>query len=261
MLGTMHILIVTASLGVLFSGCATTELQTQAKLTRTVTIDHSKNESKTVYLQVTNTAGGGGENMELNNSLKENLKTKGYTIVPSSADAEYGLFVNVLFANNLKEANAIKAALSAGIMAGTTSAIAGGSGGDSLLVGAAVALGAGIVGSAFEDEVFRAVVDISIRDYVNEGVRTIRTQNDSGAEIHNVTRAGNINGLAGNLGSKDGASDMKSGVTESVTTETIKDFEEYKTRAFVEAIRVDLKLDEAMPIMEAKITRQIGNLF
>jgi hypothetical protein len=85
-----------------FTGCATTTLQTKAKMTRTIILDHSKNEDKTIYLQVTNTSGSGGEDMELYSSLKTKLQQKGYTVLNSSKNAGYGLFVNVLFANNLK---------------------------------------------------------------------------------------------------------------------------------------------------------------
>ncbi len=52
-------------LGVMFlGGCATTSLQTQAKLTKTIVIDHSETVNKYVYLQVTNAS---GENKRLYN--------------------------------------------------------------------------------------------------------------------------------------------------------------------------------------------------
>jgi hypothetical protein len=245
----------------LFTGCATTTLQTQSKLTRTVVLDHSKNENKTMYLQVTNTAGGGGENMQLFEKLKQKLTQKGYTLVNTSKNAEYGLFVNVLFANNLREANAIKAGLNIGVLSGGSSAIAGSSGKDALLVGVTAALGSAIVGKAFEDEIFRAVIDVRIRDYSSKNTLTYRTENDVGSAPINTQRAGNVNQLAGPIGLKDGAGDMSSGISESISTVTDKDFEEYKTRAFVEAVRVDLKLFEAMPILEDKASTQIANLF
>ena len=244
-----------------FTGCATTTLQTKAKMTRTIVLDHSKNADKTIYLQVTNTAGSGGEDMELYNSLKSKLQSKGYTVLNSSKGAGYGLFVNVLFANNLKEANAIKGGLGLGTTVGTLSRVGGTGGRDSLAIGAAAALGGALIGKALEDEVFRAVVDISIREYSKDSINTLRTQNDNGAMVHNVARAGELNQFSGALGDKNGGGDMNSGISESVTTQTTKDYEEFKTRSFVEATKMNLKLDEALPILEAKLTKQIANLF
>lgn len=242
----------------LFTGCATMNLQTQAKLTKTVFIDHSQLKNKTIYLQVTNTS---GENIDLKSSLKSNLEKKGYKIVDNSKDAEYGLLLNVLFANNLKEANAIKNGLAAGTTAGGMSAISGGGGTDSLIIGASAALAGAIVGKAFEDEVFRAVVDITVRDYSLDEIKTTRTQHDTGGRLHNVARAGNVNQLAGTLGNKNGGADMQSGVSEAITTESTRNYEDHRTRAFIEATKMNLKLSEALPIMQAKITSQISNLF
>jgi len=246
--------------GNLLTGCATTELQTKAKLTRTILIDHSVKENKNIYLQVTNTAGSGGENMQLYKHLKENLEAKGYNVVSKSSIAGYGLFVNVLFANNLKEANAIKAGVNSGVLAGTMAAI-GGNGSDSLLIGAGAALAGATIGKALEDEVFRAVVDIRIRDYKDTLVETNKVTSGGNSNIYNTTRAGELNRFAGKLGDKNGAGDMTDNTTEVTSTTTMKNYEEFKTRAFVEATKMDLKTDEALPILEAKISRQISNLF
>ncbi len=246
------------SMLMLLGGCATTSLQTQAKLTKTIVIDHSETVNKYVYLQVTNAS---GENERLYNEIKFNLQSKGYVVTSSSKESQYSLFVNVLFANNLKEANAVKNGLSAGVTAGTVSVISGRGSSNSLLVGASAALAGAIVGKAFEDEVYRAVVDISIRKYTGDNIRTMRTQNDVGGTIGNTQRAGNLNALAGPIGNVNGSGDMNSGISESITTESYKNYEEYRTRGFIEATKMNLKLDEALPILESKIANQIVNIF
>ena len=71
----------------LIVGCATTQLETSSKLTRTIVIDHSKLVNKTIYLQVTNTANSGAEKMNLNESITNSLKAKGYEIIGVSADS------------------------------------------------------------------------------------------------------------------------------------------------------------------------------
>lgn len=244
-----------------FVGCGTTELQTRAKLTRTITLDKSEKDNKKMYLQVSNTAGSGGENLNLLNDLKSKLESKGYTLVGSSNEASYGLFVNVLFANNLKEANAIKGATQAGVLFGGGAVGAGQSGANSLLIGAIAALGGGLIGSAMEDDVFRAVIDVEIRDYRGKEIQTARSTVDASATLSNTNRAGNVNSLAGKLGNKDGVTDMQSGISESITEFDSNRYNKYLTRCFVEAVRMDLKLEEALPILSSKASRRISNLF
>ncbi len=157
--------ITTVLINLLFVACGTATLQTKAKLTRTITLDHSKKENKNIYLQVTNTAGSGGENMQLFQSIKNNLQNKGYAIVENSTNVGYGLFVNVLFANNLKEAKALQLAAGVGSTMAVGAVVTGQGGRDSLVIGVAAALGGAIVGKALEDDTFRAVVDVTVRDY------------------------------------------------------------------------------------------------
>lgn len=189
----------------LFIGCATTQLETSSKLTKTIVIDHSKIVNKNIYLQVTNTANGGGEKMNLNQSIVNSLQDKGYNIVDSNNKASYSVFINVLFANNLKEARAIQSGIASGIFGGAIAAGSGSNTGSSLLIGATAAIGGGLVGKALEDETFRAVIDITIKD-------------------------NQINS-------------------------------EEKSRIYSEAVKMNLNLDEALPILEKESTRSIVNIF
>ncbi len=189
----------------LFIGCATTQLETNSKLTKTIVIDHSKITNKNIYLQVTNTAKSGGERMNLNQSIINSLQAKGYNIVDSSSKASYSIFVNVLFANNLKEARAIQTGIVSGVFGGAIAAGSGSNTGSSLIVGASAALAGGLVGKALEDETFRAVIDITIKDN--------QTTNEE------------------------------------------------KSRIYSEAVKMNLNLDEALPILEKESTRSIVNIF
>jgi hypothetical protein len=188
-----------------FNGCGTMSLETNSKLTRTIIIDHSQQVKKSIYVQVTNTANNGGENMNLETSIKQSLQAKGYDLASSSSEATYGLFVNVLFANNLKEAKAIKTAAGLGT---TTSIVAMGSGsstGDSLLIGATAALAGAVGAKLLEDDTFRAVIDVNVKNYV-----------------HNTNES---------------------------------------TRVFAQAVKMNLELAEALPVLEKESTRSIVNIF
>lgn len=181
------------------------ELQTNSKLTRTIVIDHSQLTNKTIYLQVTNTANSGGEKMNLNENIINSLKAKGYEIVDSSQKASYSLFVNVLFANNLKEARAIQTAVASGVFGGVGALASGSNGSNSLIVGATAALAGGLIGKALEDETFRTVIDINV-------VNNLNNSNEN-------------------------------------------------TRVYCEAIKTNLDLNEAMPILEKEATKSIVNIF
>lgn len=189
----------------LFVGCATMELQTNSKLTKTIVIDHSQLTNKTIYLQVTNIANSGGEKMNLNENIINSLKAKGYEIVDSSQKASYSLFVNVLFANNLKEARAIQTAVASGVFGGVSALASGSNGSNSLIVGATAALAGGLIGKALEDETFRTVIDIQV-------VNNLNNSNEN-------------------------------------------------TRVYCEAVKTNLNLNEAMPILEKEATKSIVNIF
>mgnify|MGYP002366468974 FL=1 len=189
----------------LFVGCATMQLETNSKLTRTIVIDHSNLTNKTIYLQVTNTANSGGEKMNLNENIINSLKAKGYEIVDSSQKASYSLFVNVLFANNLKEARAIQTAVASGVFGGVGALASGSNGSNSLIVGATAALAGGLIGKALEDETFRTVIDIQV-------INNLNNSNEN-------------------------------------------------TRVYCEAIKTNLDLNEAMPILEKEATKSIVNIF
>lgn len=186
-------------------GCGTFTMETNSKLSRSIIVDHSQDVKKSVYVQVTNTANSGGEKMNLESSIKDGLESKGYAIVSSSSEATYGLFVNVLFANNLKEAQAVRAAAGLGL---TSSVVAMGSGSgtsDSLLIGATAALAGAVGAKVLEDDTFKAVIDVHVKDYVQ------------------------------------------------ITSES--------TRIFSQAVKMNLELAEALPVLEKESTRSIVNIF
>lgn len=190
---------------VFMTGCGTMIMETKSKLTNTIVLDKSKIQEKSIYIQVTNTANSSGEKMRLEDKIKEKLINKGYRIASTSDDSTLGLFINILFANNLREANAIKAA---GATGGFTSVVAMGSGsntGDSLLIGASAALAGAIIGESMEDETFRAVIDMKVKNYVDN------TEND--------------------------------------------------TRLFAQAVKMNLDLDKAIPVLEKESVNSIVNIF
>lgn len=192
----------------MISGCATTNLQTQAKMTRTVTLMPDQLTNKKVYLRVTGTE---ASKIELEEPLKKALLERG-VILSSAEEANFYLHINTLFADNLKEAANLNTALFGGAAAGAIATV-NNNAGNSILIGVGVALAMGVADRALADETYRAVINIALSD-----------KNKSNA----------------------------------TTTEWNKPQE---TRLLVEAVRMNLNLEEAKPILEQKASYQIAEIF
>jgi len=149
-----------------FTGCATLELETNVKMTKSVFLKPVNNEKRTVYVSLKSIT---GDNLDILPLLEKNLKSKNYILVNSAEDAQYVLMVNILFANNLKEAYAIRNGAALGVTSGIIAAGSGSNTRDSLLVGATVALASGLVSKALEDETYRAVVDVVVDEKSDNG--------------------------------------------------------------------------------------------
>ena len=148
----------------LMTGCATLELETNVKMTKSIFLKPINKENKTIYLSLKNIT---DDNLDVLPPLKKLLREKNYTIVENSTDAQYILMINILFANNLKEANAIKVGAGLGATSAVVAAVGNAGTKNSLLIGASVALASGLITKALEDETYRAVVDISLQEKVN----------------------------------------------------------------------------------------------
>jgi len=147
-----------------FSGCGTVKLQTTTKMTRTIHLFPVEQEHKTLFLEVKNTA---ASKIDLEPKLIEAFAKKEVKLVESVDQANYIMQVNVLFADNLREANALKAAAAIGAPVAIGTYAGTRSGTDSVLAGVAFALAAGTVAKVLEDETYRAVIDITVRERSN----------------------------------------------------------------------------------------------
>lgn len=141
-------------------GCATTTLQTQAKMTRSISLSPDQLKEKSIYLRVTGTE---ASKIELEAPLKKALQDRGVRIVDNADNARFYLHVNTLFADNLKEAARLDVALFGGVAAGAISTV-NHSGGDSLLIGVGVALAMGLADRALADETYRAVISVNLKE-------------------------------------------------------------------------------------------------
>lgn len=150
-----------AAIAILFSGCGTLLLETNVKMTKSVWLKPAEKEKQSIYVSLKNIS---QENLEILPMLKSRLEEKNYVLVENSNGADYILMINILFANNLKEAYAIKNAAGVGITTGIIAAASSSNTRDSLLIGATAALATGLVTKALEDKTYRAVVDVTVEE-------------------------------------------------------------------------------------------------
>ena len=148
-------------IAILISGCSTLSLETNVKMTKSVWLKPVEKEKRSVYISLKNIS---QENLEILPILKSRLEAKNYVLVDNSNNADYVLMINILFANNLKEAYAIKNAVGIGVATGIIAAAGNSGTKDSLLIGATAALATGLVTKALEDETYRAVVDVTVEE-------------------------------------------------------------------------------------------------
>jgi hypothetical protein len=249
------------AVALIFSGCATTELQTQTKMTSSIFLEPVKKEQKTVFVSIKNTSGQDMSSLEP--KIVAKLNAKGYKIVDDPDAAKYTLMTNVLFANNLKEANAARAGVNGAIVGSTMGFINSGGNGNNAL-GAALLVGgaSAIAGKLTEDEIYRMVTDVVVRERKNTKVLTTINSSQGQASIGQESRAGFMNSFAGEIKSNDGAGGVLNSNQHTAQTQQLEtDYVEHKTRVFSEAVKMNLKLDEALPVLIEKMSEQISGIF
>lgn len=256
MLKKVLLSISTTVLGILLSGCATAELQTSTKMTQSVFITPVAKDKRTIFINMKNTSGA---NINLENTMAQELGAKGYMLVDDPDAATYILMTNVLFCNKKSENNVGRGA----VMGGMAGAI-GNSGSNGRSMAAAGLTGmvvGGVLAKATEDTIYQMQVDIVIREKAKGKVQSTTGNVAGQASIRDGQKAGFINSFGGNIRNNDASGQLSSNSINSNAQVYETDFIEHKTMMFAEATKMNLTLDEATPILEKKIATQIVGLF
>lgn len=248
--------VVTAS--ILFSGCATTELQTNAKMTQSVFINPVKKELRTVFISSKNTS---GKQINLSDTIVAELQSKGYTVIDDPEIATYVLMVNVLYCDKKQENNAAGAALGAGAIGAGVSGYNHGGAGQAIGVGIGAALIGGLIGKATEDTIYQMQVDIVIREKAKGPVYASNSTAAGQASVSDSKKAGFINSFGGSVKDVNSTGHLNSNMANAQTQSFQTDYIEHKTMMFAEATKMRLTLEEATPILEKQISNQIAGLF
>ncbi|EMQ4189020.1 MULTISPECIES: conjugal transfer complement resistance protein TraT [Serratia] len=210
-------------------------LEVKTQMSETIWLEPAS--ERTVYLQIKNTSDK--DMSALQAKIADAVKAKGYVVVSNPASAYYWVQANVLKADkmDLREAQGFLsqgyeggvagAALGAGITAYNSN-----SAGATLGVG----LAAGLLGAAadalVEDTNYTMVTDVQIAERTTASVRTDNVaalrQGTSGAKVQTSTQQGNQH--------------------------------KYQTRVVSNANKVNLKFEEAKPVLEDQLAKSIANI-
>ncbi|WP_299549420.1 complement resistance protein TraT [uncultured Helicobacter sp.] len=243
--------------GGILSGCVTTTLQTNAKMTQSIFLDPVAKSQRIIFLSVRNTS---GHDVNLESKLVQLLTQKGYKIVDDPAKATYILSTNILYCDEKKENNAaaaagVGAAVGTGVGVYNHSSVTGGAVGG--LIGAGIGA---LAGKLTEDTIWQMQVDINIKQRAKGGVLTTSGNVSGQAQVNDQRRAGFLNSFGGNVRSSQ-SGHLQSNQINSSAQSYSSDYIEKSTIIFAEAVKLGLKLPEATPILEDKIASQIAGLF
>lgn len=241
---------------VLMSGCATSQLQTSAKMSQSVFVNPVAKEKRTIFISMKNTSGA---DIMLEPRVAQTLMNKGYMVVDDPERATYVLMANVLYCNKKSENNVGSGAM----MGGAVGAIANsGSNGRSMAAaGLAGAVVGGLIGKATEDSIYQMQVDIVIREKAKGKVNAYSGTTSGQASVRDGQKAGFQNSFGGPIRDAEASGRLNSNTYSSSSQSYESDFIEHRTMMFAEATKMDLTLDEAIPVLEQKIAHQIAGIF
>lgn len=247
-----------AAATLLFTGCATTELQTNAKMTQSVFINPVKKELRTIFVSTKNTS---GQRINLENSIISELMAKGYRVVDDPDMATYVLMMNVLYCDKKQENNAAGGALAAGAVGAGVAGYNNGGAGGMAAAGLGAALVGGLLAKATEDTIYQMQVDIVIREKAKGPVYSTNSTASGQASVNDGKKSGFINSFGGSVKDTNATGHLNSNMASANTQSYESDFIEHKTMMLAEATKMRLTLQEATPILERQISNQIAGLF
>lgn len=238
------------------SGCATSQLQTSAKMTQSVFVNPVAKEKRTIFVSMKNTSGA---DIMLEPRVVQTLINKGYTVVDDPEKATYVLMANILYCNKKSENNVGSGAVMGG-MAGAM-ANSGANGRSVAAAGLAGAVVGGLIGKATEDSIFQMQVDIAIREKAKGKVNAYSGTTSGQASVRDGQKSGFANSFGGPIRENDASGRLNSNTYATSSQSYESDFIEHRTMMFAEATKMDLTLEEAIPVLEQKIASQIAGIF
>jgi hypothetical protein len=245
-------------------------LDVQTHMSETIFLEPVPDGSRTIYVGVRNTSDH--PEIDLKYPLIQKLQSRGYTIVSNPRAAQYVIQANVLQAGpvdperkNAFLSGGYGSALDAMVVGSAAGALTGWGSGN---VGAGIGVGAAVGAAAFladhlvKDVYFTVVTDIQISErpakggVIRESHATSRSSGSSNTQTHFSGGSGASVGVT-----NYGGSGSSNSTGRSQSYETTSDFLKYNVRDVAYANQVNLKWENASPVLLEKLSSSIANLF
>ncbi|WP_131784021.1 complement resistance protein TraT [Legionella gresilensis] len=226
------------------TSCAATQtalehraLNVSTKQSETIFLEPVNNAQKTVFLSLKNTS---EENVMIDKPLKEALLSRGYKVVNNPLQAHYLLQANILKIGKMSKA-ASQSMLGGGygsaLAGAATGAAIGSFGNGNTLLGGGLA--GGVIGlaadSLVKDVNYTMITDIQISERVGRGIKV----------------------------NEQFQSELKNG-NSTITSQTSSrdsQYQRYRTRVVSNADKVNLKFQDARPLLEQGLVKVISGIF
>jgi len=215
-------------------------LNVQTKMSDTIFLDPVAADKKIIFVQMRNTSDKGALNLQ--NGITHNLLSKGYTVVDDPDKAHYLLQANILQVGQC-DLRAADVALNQGY--------------GSMLGGAAVGAAIGSLSSHHSDALVLGgllggavggITDALVKDIAYSVVADIQVSERASKQV--VVREKTRSKLKqGTSGDKEVFSTEKTG------------WKRYQTRIIITANKVNLKFEQALPLLSESITQSIAGIF
>ena len=244
-------LLIAVCLVTMLAGCAATHvaiakrnLDVSTRMSDAVFLDPVGGDKRTVFVYVRNTSDR--SNFDIETPIKSAIAGRGYRVVNDPEEAHFKLQAQVLSVSKMS-ITAAEAALGAGYGGAIAGVVVGGVAGAATTGtarGTAVgAVAGGIVGgiaetianAAVKDVTFVAITDVQISEAAREGV----------------------------VGRRDLQTDARQGMggSEQSTFSEETTEKRYRTRVISTANKVNLKYEEAAPLLNEGLTRVLSGVF
>lgn len=229
----------------LLSGCASTSLlmskhnlDVQTKTSASVFLDPVSNSKKLVYVQIKNTSNQA--QFDVKNQIVALLKQKGYRVTDNLNAAHYLLQANILQVGKT-DPSAAKSALAGGYGSAVAGALAGG------VAGAVIAdTGNGALTGTLIGGVGAFIADNVVKDVTYSVITDVQISEKKKIRINETNHSLLQQGISG-------------GTMQSSFSET--NWQRYRTRILSSAEKVNLRFEQALPLLEKGLSQAIVGFF
>ena len=213
------------------------KLQTGSKMSKSIFLDPQPEKDKIIYVQVKNTS---DQKINLRQDIVSNLEDNGWTVTKDIDKAHNMVQVNVLQIGKAPNIESVWQSMNAGYgnallggFAGVASGLAMGSVGGGMAVGGVVAGGSWLADQLVTDVTYSMITDVRV---------SVKTD----GEITQNTKSNLAQGTDTNVSQ-----------SYKIKTHWLR----YQTRVASFADQVNLKFDDAVPVLTKQVAHEVSGIF